>query len=137
MENEGESTKASDAFASFSKSHVELCTKCNTQMAIVVLSPNGNKPFGFGDSSSVDDVVHCYCLEQMTTNTPSMITTVGGSITNEHKKQTKTIEGFKNSLKQIEKRREENKVVDDIKKWIEREFEACDETVEELGVFEV
>ncbi|PON45017.1 MADS-box transcription factor [Trema orientale] len=121
----------SNVFVSFSKRRrglfqkaAELCSKCDAQIAIVVLSPTGN-PFAFGHPS-VDEVLSHYLCQ--TTINPSLLT-------DEHKQQKQRIEGLKHSPKlqgQISQNRENNVVVDDVegdkgvtglRAWIEKECE--------------
>ncbi|PON45020.1 MADS-box transcription factor [Trema orientale] len=136
----------SNVFVSFSKRRrglfqkaAELCSKCDAQIAIVVLSPTGN-PFAFGHSS-VDEVLSHYLCQ--TTIIPSLLT-------DEHKQQKQRIEGLKHSLKlqgQISQNRgntniddlvdehdqdqENYKGVTDLRAWIEKECEER-QSVQEL-----
>ncbi|PON31990.1 MADS-box transcription factor [Trema orientale] len=122
--------RASNVFVSFSKRRrglfqkaAELCTKCDAQIAIVVLSPTGN-PFSFGHSS-VDDVLRHY-LTNTTMGPPNFIT-------DEHRNQTQRIEGLKFSLKQRKPQinDREARVVSQLKGWVEKELEEP-KTVAEL-----
>ncbi|PON70296.1 MADS-box transcription factor [Parasponia andersonii] len=122
--------RASNVFVSFSKRRrglfqkaAELCTKCDAQIAIVVLSPTGN-PFSFGHSS-VDDVLRHY-LTNTTMGPPNFIT-------DEHRYQTQRIERLKFNLKQRKPQinDREFRVVSQLKGWVEKELEEP-KTVAEL-----
>ncbi|XP_024933398.3 protein MADS AFFECTING FLOWERING 5 [Ziziphus jujuba] len=91
----------------------ELCNKCGSKMAIVMVSEAG-KPYAFGHPST-DEVLDRYLTTTQAINPPAT--------SKNHQKQTNCEEEGKRTEM-------------DIKEWIDKEFEAC-QTVQELKALKI